>query len=353
MMPSLDPISSAKRFRQSMTKYSGKFAFADFTGDPMPDVINSTFRLFVPHKPERNRIDNGLNGGKFDIYKHTVFDYPSIIQSKLGGDWGRYNRIISAQVALCDFYCWYCYVPDELLRGRKVQYSTPREVMERFLEIRNNDKKQGLESNVLRISGGEPFLAPDLILECLEYLRDNGMEREVLVWSETNLSPFLKEQPDQFVLAEIWLEEQGKSLKDFAFFKNFVLHPCLHGTTSLNFSQTTLVREDFFDPLVEAFGLLIDYRIDIYPTISSNTCPSTHIGDLFLRLKEIHEKLPLRFALIEYHFDYPIIDERLSRSRRQGIIYGKNAMIAKWNELLQKNYGVGYAETPRSKVSLW
>jgi uncharacterized Fe-S cluster-containing radical SAM superfamily protein len=353
MTPGLNVILSTKRLRKYVTKYPGKFAFADFTGELVPDILNSTFRLFIPHKPERNRVDNGINEVKFDIYIHTVFDYPSVTQSKLGGNFKSYNRLISTQVGLCNFYCWYCFVPDVLLRGKKVQYLTSEEIVKQFLEIRNNDKKQGFESNVLRISGGEPFLAPDLILECLEYLHDNGLEKEVLLWSETNLSPFLKEGPDGLPLAEIWLEEKGKNLKDFAKFNNFVLHPCLHGTTPQNFAQITLVREDFFDQLVEAFKVLINNRIDIFPTISSNTCPSKDIANLFLRLKEINERLPLRFALVEYHLDYPSIDDKLSKSRRQGIIYGKKAMIDKWNNLLQKYYGVSYAEIPRCKVSLW
>jgi uncharacterized Fe-S cluster-containing radical SAM superfamily protein len=354
MVNGLDLVVQLENLRKLMTKYKGKFALSDFKGENMPDIIDSTFRIFYSHKPERHRLDNGLEGVKIDIYRDTVFDYASIIKSKLGGAWESYNKIISAQVALCDFYCWHCYVPDELLRGgKKTNYTSPKELMDRFVSVRGDITKDSYGSNVLRISGGEPFLAPDLILECLEYLRDKGLDKEIFVWSETNLSPFLRKN-GQASMVETWLEDQGRSLKSFATFKNFALHPCLHGTTPSNFAQITLAKEEYFNQLIEALRLLFDLRIDIYPTMGSNTGPSTQMEDLFLKFKKINSELPLRFVLIQYSFEnYPAIDERLSKSKRHGIIYGKNAMISVWNALLKENYKVSYAELPRYKVRLF
>lgn len=351
----MDLVTQLENLRKLMTKNKGKFALSDFTGENMADIIDSTFRIFYSHKLERHRLDNGLEGVNFDIYRDTVFDYASIIKSKLGGAWESYNKLISAQIALCDFYCWHCYVPDELLRGasNKINYFTPRDFVDRFLAVRADPKKESYGSNVLRVSGGEPFLAPDFILGCLEYLQDKGLDKEIFVWSETNLSPFLM-KGGQTSLVETWLEEQGKSLKNFAKFKNFVLHPCLHGTNPSNFAQITFAKEEYFNQLIEGLRLLVDLKIDVYPTIGSNTSPSTEITDLFLKLKEINTKLPLRFALIPYSFDnYPAIDARLSKSKRQGVIYGKDAMISQWNALLKENYNVSYAEIPRSKVQLY
>ena len=347
----LDPISSAKALRKRIRR-DGRFLFADLTGEYMPDVISNTFRIFTPHKPEKNRIDNGINSVQFDMYKQTVFDYPSIIQAKLGGQWSKYNRLISAQVGLCNYHCWYCYVPEDILRGKRVQSLTAEQLVESFLQTRAKERTRGLESNVLRISGGEPFLAPDLVLQCLEYIERVGLQEEVFVWSETNLSPFLKEAGDQSTLVETWLEEQGKTLEDLASFNNFALHPCLHGTTFLDFAQTTLVRAEFFDRLVSAFGTLVDCRVDIYPTLSSNTSPSEGLEYLFSKLKTISKKLPLRFALIEDDFNYPPVDERLSRERRQGTIYGRKLLITKWSRLLEESYGCKYAEIPRKRVDL-
>jgi hypothetical protein len=57
----------------------------------MPEVVSNTFRKFTPHKPEKHRIDNGKEGQVFNAREDTVFDYPSIIQKKLGGSWEQYN----------------------------------------------------------------------------------------------------------------------------------------------------------------------------------------------------------------------------------------------------------------------
>jgi uncharacterized Fe-S cluster-containing radical SAM superfamily protein len=348
MASGFDPVASIKTIR-TIAKRQGAFAFADLTGDQMPDVVSDTFRIFTPHKPEKHRVDNGKEGESFDIFRDTVFDYPSIIQSKLGGPWDQYNSLLSGQVAYCNFHCWYCYVPDELLRGGKAQYLTSKEIVDRFLQLRN---RKGMKCSVLRITGGEPFLVPELILECLQLIEKAGLAKEVFVWSETNLSPFLSEGSNQPTLVETWLNEVGNKLEDFAAFDNFALHPCLHGTDESNFHQTTLARDEFFSRLVNAFRTLVQCGIDIYPTISSNASPSDNLEKLFLDLKSIHPSLPLRFALITDDFNYPPIDERLSRERRTGTIYGKRIMITKWNKLIRQNYKRDYAEIPRKDVKL-
>jgi sulfatase maturation enzyme AslB (radical SAM superfamily) len=106
-----DPIASIKRLR-TIAKKQDKFAFANLTGERMSDVVSDTFRIFTPHKPEKHRIDNGKDGQSFDMFANTVFDYPSIIQNKLGGSWEAYNSLLFGQVAYCNFHCWYCYVMD-------------------------------------------------------------------------------------------------------------------------------------------------------------------------------------------------------------------------------------------------
>jgi uncharacterized Fe-S cluster-containing radical SAM superfamily protein len=348
MSPGTDLISCTKALRTRVKK-AAKFGFADLTGESMPEVVSSTFREFTPHKPEKHRIDNGKNTGAFDKYEDTVFDYPSIIQSKLGGKWDQYNKLLSAQIGLCNFHCWYCYVPEAVLRGSGAQYLTPQDLVDQFLKIRCARESK---SSVLRISGGEPFLAPDLVLDCLEYLERIGLDKEVFLWSETNLSPFLSEEPGGPVLAQIWLQQRGSRLEDLASFRNFALHPCLHGTNPSDFHQTTLAQAEFFDRLVEAFATLVRSRIAIYPTISSNASPSDNLDSLFSKLKAIHPNLPLRFALVTYDFAYPPVNERLTREHRTPTRYDSRSMISKWDELLRKHYGKSYAEIPRKDVGL-
>jgi hypothetical protein len=143
----LNLLANLQILRNIMTKHKGKFAFADFSEENMPEIINNTFRIFTPHKPEKNRVDNGKDGIAFNMYKDTVFDYPSVIQSKLDKSWDLYNKLLSCQVALCDFHCWHCYVPDELLRGgSKINYLTPKELVDGFLAEKKQHEQGKLRS---------------------------------------------------------------------------------------------------------------------------------------------------------------------------------------------------------------
>lgn len=349
-MKGIDALYSAVGWRKRLVDESNKkYGIASLIGTMMPDVISDIFRVFIPVNPDRNRKLNTQYGHKLNIFIDSLFDYPTIIQSKLEtyGRWEQYNRLLSTQLGGCNFRCWYCYCADDLLKGRNVVFLTAEELINRFIEQRRKDFTLGIESNILRISGGEPFLAPDLILSCLEKIKELRLENRVFVWSETNLSPFLKEPNSQNSLAEKWAD-----LDKISRFKNFALHPCLHGITPENLYENSNIDSRWFDGLVNGLKILIQYKIDIYPTFSSNTCPPDHVDELFKKLLSINKNLPLRFALIDYHLDYPTILRR-TQAQEHKTVYNKYMLISKWNELIQSQYGLSYAEVPRHQVPLW
>lgn len=349
-MKGINALYSAMGWRKKLVDESnGRYGIASFIGTIMPNVISDIFRVFSPVNPDKNRKLNAQFGHKLNIFVDSLFDYPTIIQSRLEtyGRWEHYNRFISIQLGGCNFRCWYCYCDDDLLMGRKLVYLTPDELIGRFIEQRRKDITLGIESNVLRISGGEPFLAPDLILSCLEKIKELKLENRVFIWSETNLSPFLKEPDSQKSLAEKWGD-----LDKISRFKNFAVHPCLHGITPENLYENSNIDGDWFDDLVNGLKVLTRHKIDVYPTFSSNTCPPNHVEELFERLLSINKRLPLRFALIDYHLDYPPILKRPSAQTHE-TVYNKYMVIYKWNELLQNEYGLSYAEVPRHEIPLW
>jgi uncharacterized Fe-S cluster-containing radical SAM superfamily protein len=310
--------------------------------------------VFTSHKPARNSIDNGIQDPRlqFDIYKRIVFDYASICGKKLNKDWRRYNELLTVQVAVCNSHCWYCYVPDELKSGSKdySKYISIKEIVDTFLNIR---KRNGDKYNILRISGGEPFLVPELILDTLEEIEDRSLSDNIIVWSETNLSPFVKDEESCTPLVQLWLEKSGRNIRSFSNYRNFVLHPCLHATSPEELEEVCLIEGKYYNELLNAFKVLVDNKFDIYPTISPNTCSPKGIKEIFHKLKSFNEKLPLTVALIEYHLDYEPIDLRLSRSGRKGYLYGKRTLIEKWEKLLRDSYNVGYAQIPRCEVKLY
>jgi uncharacterized Fe-S cluster-containing radical SAM superfamily protein len=349
-MGGIDAFHAAKGWRQKLVdEPNGKFGLADFSRTAMLDVINNIFRVFVPVNVERQRKLNTQFGHRLNIFLDSLFDYPTIIQSKLGmyGSWEQYNRLLTVQLGGCNFRCWYCYCDDSLLRGEKLVYLTAEELVDKFIEQRVKDMASGLPSNVLRISGGEPFLAPDLILGCLEEIKKRRLDERIFVWSETNLSPFLKESVAGKSLVEEWTD-----LDKISGYKNFAVHPCVHGITPESLYEVTRVDGKYFEGLIDGLGLLIQHRIDIYPTFSPNMCPPEQVESFFQKLLSINRNLPLRFALIEYHLDYPAILAR-SEAYKHETIYNKYLVVQKWNELLQETYDLSYAEKPRHDIPLW
>lgn len=359
-MPPINPIKSAKNLREKLVRPKDsikEYALASFKGTAMEKyfdesvMVTDFFRPFTPVEPSKHR---KLNGSDFNMFKDTLFDYPIIIQSKLGGNWQKYNRLISIQDGGCNIRCWHCYTDDILRQGPpnpNVRYWTASEIVEEFLWQRERDSEVQKETNVLRISGGEPFLVPDLILDCLKRIEDIRKQKEIFIWSETNLSPFLKE--DSKSLVEQWVE-----LDELARHENFALHPCLHGIDPISLYQNSNVDGAYFSGLLDGLKILIEHNIDIYPTFGSNVCPPKALPELFKKLVEIDENLPLRFALIEFDLSYEQVIPRIKESSGKYYelystsIYNKFRNIQICDDLLFNKYGKRYAEKRRHTVKL-
>jgi uncharacterized Fe-S cluster-containing radical SAM superfamily protein len=219
------------------------------------------------------------------------------------------------------------------------------------------------ERGILRITGGEPFLIPDFILECLEEIKKRGLEKKILVWAETNLTPFLPSPDEGEPIIEAWEVEEGHSWRwrDLAKFENFCLHPCLHGVDTDSFKRNTGFTISNFGRLLEGLEMLLRAGISIYPSIGMQVTPPNKIESFFGQLMEIDPYLPLLVAVRDYDFAYEPVLRRLERltSNRQmkqstfkvDRIYNKTLVVMKWNALLEKHLGRSYAEMPRHLVT--
>lgn len=314
-------------------------------------MIHPIFRVFQTVRPERGRKLNVDPEHEFDPYTDSLMDYPSIIGFKLNKKWNLFNRLISIHLPLCPNDCWHCYVPKELYENAEGRSDllTAQEIVTKFLEQRSIDGSQGKHSNVLRITGGEPFLLPKLILECLQYLKEKELENEVFLWTETNLEPFIGEQGKAFMDQR----ENLEILRKLSSFKNLAVHPCFHGLHEEEFKLIT--GKDYqvtIDQQVDGLRRLVDSSIDVFPTFGSNVCDPSNIRELFNKLKKVHSNLPLRVALVEYKVDYESVPKRLKKENRKPKLHSKFANLRIWNSLLMRQYGIGYAMIPRHLVSI-
>jgi uncharacterized Fe-S cluster-containing radical SAM superfamily protein len=349
------------------TKSSGKYKILkDFSGTYIEKdmqkeekMLYPIFRIFIPVKPSRDRKLNINLRDNFNPYNDSLLDYPTIIGYKLNKSWEFFNRFISIHIPLCPNNCWHCYLPKELYVGttsgnKRIEELSPAEIVAKFFEQRQHDQKmdQAKQSNVLRITGGEPFLVPELILECLKELNDKKYREnpddpeKVFLWTETNLEPFVGD----------FMNKNGneKILEELSKYENFAVHPCFHGIDNIEFDNIT--GKDYHITLgqqIEGLKKLVKAGIDVYPTIGSNVCNPERLPEFFKCLRTIRDDIPMKIALVEYKVDYEPIGPRLNAIKKEDKpdIYPRYAALRTWNQLLLDTYGVGYGVIPRHLAS--
>ncbi len=316
-------------------------------------MIDPIFRVFEAAKPERGRKLNVNPIYEFSIHNDSLFDYASIIGYKLRKPWHLFNRLIAVHIPLCPNDCWHCYVPKELYvteqaSTRHVEL-TARQIVDAFKKQRKLDKDQGKQSNVLRITGGEPFLVPELILEVLQCIQEDGLSSEVFVWAETNLEPFVG-RPGRAFMDNADNVRILNALKDF---HNFCVHPCFHGLTAEEFDAITGKNFSIsLEEQVAALKRLVTAGIDVYPTFGTNVCDPINVKALYDGIKAASPNLPLKVALVKYDCDYEPVGTRISpETTRKPQLYSRFAALRIWNELLLNDYGIGYGVYPRNLVA--
>lgn len=330
------------------------------------------FRIFEPVKPSKGRKLSSEYDQSFNPFKDSLMDYPTIVANRLGKnenlEWEQYNRLISIHVSRCPINCWHCYL-EECMRSecgecsvndyckdhRKLENSikedwySAKTIVDDFVAQRVIDKEKGISSNILRITGGEPFLTPYLVLEILNEIDKRDLCNEIFLWTETNLIPFcVSTEGDTIVPDEL--------LKQLSSYKNLCIHPCFHGVDEETFEEITGKGIKNFNMLFDALERLIAAEIDIYPTLGSNVIPVNEIYNFYKKLAEIDNFLPLRFCLIEYDLNYDPIKWRFknipSYEKHHNKVFDRYQVITKWNELLKQNLQIEYGMKPRHLVKI-
>ncbi|MFB2878682.1 hypothetical protein [Floridanema aerugineum] len=93
------------------------------------------------------------------------------------------------QYAACNWRCWYCYVPFELLSANP-DYSdwlSPATLIHRYLA-------QPDPPPIIDLTGGQPDLVPEWVPWMMAELKNRGLERQVYLWSDDNLIDILPRQ---------------------------------------------------------------------------------------------------------------------------------------------------------------
>jgi uncharacterized Fe-S cluster-containing radical SAM superfamily protein len=251
------------------------------------------------------------------------------------------SDLIRAQVfqnAACNWRCWYCYVPFNLLAGdeRRGVWVTADDLVKRYAE--QPDRPQMID-----LTGGQPDLVPEWVPWMMTAVRDAGLEDSVYLWSDDNLSN------DYFFR---YLSEETQQL--VADYRGYGRVCCFKGFDDISFAFNTKASPDLFDRQFELFSRLLATGMDLYAyaTFTSPTADSLPgaMGIFVDRLQRIAESLPLRLIPLEIA-EYGPVTPRLKDEHRTSMQVQQHAIEA-WHSELDRRFSAADLATSICEVMI-
>ncbi|MFI7436831.1 hypothetical protein [Micromonospora haikouensis] len=308
---------------------AGEFAFTDLRKTSLGGVRGRQFRLFTPVRRERLRLPTSLP--EFAALRHeaNLSDSPLAVAAELGGHWSEHNLAAITHVAACNFRCPYCYVDFAHLSGADSFVATAAAVVDEFVLLRRALRASGRGLSLLRLSGGEPLLAPALVLGVLRELRRRELLGTTVLKVESNVS----------ALPYAWRESAVRlTAGDVAELPRVKLHTTLHFPPGARLWPAIRNGVEF------ALGL----GFDVYPAVGANDWSVADLERLHDELAALSPGLPARLAVRPFHLDYPVLaDRRLLPRPREA-----EAPSVLWEKILLRRSGTRYLERPRHLVPL-
>ena len=241
-----------------------------------------------------------------------------------------FTKVFTMQVGGCNYACNYCFVPRELNSGdeKHGRFFSAEEIIDNFFEVR---EKSETPMNIVRISGGECLLVPEIVIA----VYDEMMKRspESYLWIDTNLSTL-----------EI-IKEHRVELERVLKQKNVGIVGCFKGTTKEDFSTITGAEERFYKEQFETAKLLIDMNADFYAYVPAyvynEKLVEEKLESFLLELQKVNKKLPLRLEMLRIE-DFPAtkINFELAKKEGRAIPETSQKLVSEtWhNKILPKYY---------------
>jgi len=230
---------------------------------------------------------------------------------------------IEAQVfqnAVCNWRCWYCYVPFNMLAGddRRSAWVTPRQLVEQYLELPDRPL-------MIDLTGGQPDLVPEWVPWTMTALADAGASESVYLWSDDNLSN------DYFFR---YLSDETRTM--IADYPGYGRVCCFKGFDEQSFAFNTKAAPDLFDRQFEVFSNLLAAGLDLYAYATFTSPSGDGVPQLMSgfvdRLQRISEALPLRLIPLEIN-EYGPVTPRLKDVHRASMEHQQRAIEAWVSEL--------------------
>lgn len=251
------------------------------------------------------------------------------------------EEIVRAQVfqnAACNWRCWYCYVPYNLLNAdpKRSTWMTAHNLVELYLADANRPA-------ILDLSGGSPDLVPEWVPWMMRALRDVGVEDEVYLWSDDNLST-------DYVIELLPAEE----IELMCSYRNYGRVCCFKGFDAESFAFNTGAQPEGWERQFEIMDRHLDLGIDVYCYVTltgpSENAARDQVRRFIDRLQGLDANLPLRVVPLEIRGFSPM-RRRMNERHRAAIEYQQRA-IDVWMTELEDRFDGKMRALPIASVPL-
>jgi uncharacterized Fe-S cluster-containing radical SAM superfamily protein len=249
--------------------------------------------------------------------------------------------VTNAQVfqnAACNWRCWYCYVPFNLLAANDhlANWLTCDELVRLYLQ-------EDTRSLVIDCSGGQPDLTPEWVPWMMEALRKAGLSDNVYLWSDDNLSN------DYY-----WRYLTRDQHELVATYANYGRVCCFKGFDPTSFAFNTRADPKLFDRQFDLFSRLLSTGMDLY-AYATFTSPTDRSLDALMRafvgrLMSIHRNLPLRLVPLRIE-TYGVAKERVGIEQQTALLVQEDA-ICSWNRQIAQRFTHDERRVSMPRVSL-
>lgn len=249
--------------------------------------------------------------------------------------------VLHAQIfqnAVCNWRCWYCFVPFNLLSANQnhAKLMSASELLDLHLA-------QADPPRVIDLTGGQPDLTPEWVPWMLQEIQMRNLENDIYLWSDDNLST------DYF-----WRYLSDADIDLVRNAKNYGRVCCFKGFDEESFTFNTLAEGDLFTRQFDLFQRFMELGIDVYAYVTLTSPTADQIAERIRRfvdrLQSLHPNLPLRTVPLEIRMFAPV--HRRVKLDQQRALKIQNAAVEAWNLEIEERYSLDERTSPITEISL-
>ncbi|NEO46374.1 MAG: hypothetical protein F6K55_20485 [Moorea sp. SIO4A3] len=250
--------------------------------------------------------------------------------------------MIRAQVfqnAACNWRCWYCYVPFDLLKANldHSEWLSPTILIDRYLD-------QPDPPPIIDLTGGQPDLIPEWVPWMMAEIKNRGLEQQIYLWSDDNLSN------DYF-----WKFLSNTDIELIATYPKYGRVCCFKGFNAESFAFNTSAEPALFDQQFELLRRLLTLGIDLYAYTTFTSPSSVGIAEDMRRfvdhLQMLDENLPLRTVPLQIQ-EFTPVKQRLNQDIYE-VLHNQQIAIEAWLKELESRYTNEQKQSNIADIPLW